>query len=66
MQPKYLMAMITKHGWIKIEVQNQEGKGSKVLECKVMLSLWVSDLAFVCVVVVKSSKISKEIGLDVW
>ena len=31
-----------------------------------MLSLWVSDLVFVCVVVVKSSKISKEIDLDVW
>ena len=31
-----------------------------------MLSLWVSDLAFVCVDVVKSSKISKERGLGVW
>ena len=31
-----------------------------------MLSLWVFDLVFVCVVVVKSSKISKEIGLGVW
>ena len=31
-----------------------------------MFSLWVYDLVFVCMVVVKSSKISKEIDLGVW